>query len=90
MDGCRNTLDESYRHVVKYTVAFNEDIDKLNIKERLIFFDNLFYLRNFEVYTMKNFDIEKIKKITSQGNLYYDFDEDIDNARNYAFTNCRK
>lgn len=39
---------------------------------------------------MKNFDIEKIKKITNQGNLYYDFDEDIDNARNYAFTNCRK
>lgn len=47
-------------------------------------------MRNFEVYTMKNFDIEKIKKITNQGNLYYDFDEDIDNARNYAFTNCRK
>lgn len=39
---------------------------------------------------MKNFDIGKIKKITNQGNLYYDFDEDIDNARNYAFTNCRK
>lgn len=39
---------------------------------------------------MKNFDIGKIKKITNQGKLYYDFDEDIDNARNYAFTNCRK
>ena len=91
MDGCRNTLDESYRHVVKYTVAFNEDMDKLNTKERLIFFGTtFFYSRNFEVYTMKNFDIGKIKKITNQGNLYYDFNEDIDNARNYAFTNCRK
>lgn len=39
---------------------------------------------------MKNFDIGKIKKITNQGKLYYDFDEDIDNARNYVFTNCRK
>lgn len=39
---------------------------------------------------MKNFDIGKIKKITNQGNLYYDFDEDIDNARNHAFSNCRK
>ena len=47
VDGCRNTLDESYRHVVKYTVAFNEDIDKLNIKERLIFFDNLFLFEKF-------------------------------------------
>lgn len=41
-------------------------------------------------FYLRNFDIEKIKKITNQGNLYYDFDEDIDNARNYAFTNCRK
>src|SRR5699024_10387556 len=91
VDGCRNTLDESYRHVVKYTVAFNEDMDKLNTKERLIFFGTtFFYSINFEVYTMKYFDIGKIKKITNQGNLYYDFDEDIDNARNYAFTNCRK
>ena len=39
---------------------------------------------------MKNFDIGKIKKITNQGKLYYDFDEDIDNARNHAFSNCRK
>ena len=39
---------------------------------------------------MKNFDIEKIKWITNQGKLYYDFDEDIDNARNHAFSNCRK
>ena len=39
---------------------------------------------------MKNFDIGKIKNTRSRVNLYYDFDEDIDNARNYAFTNCRK
>lgn len=39
---------------------------------------------------MLEFEITAIKNKTNQGTLYYDFDENIDKAREYAFKTCRQ